>query len=69
VGGKNTNYNMVHVEPHKNKKKNEEADIRVVTRGGAKNRGDFEHGEGLGQKIYGIIRKAPHPPLNFDAVQ
>jgi hypothetical protein len=31
---KKTNCNMVHAEPCKNKKKNEEVDVWVVTRGG-----------------------------------
>jgi hypothetical protein len=34
---------MVHVDPHKNKKKNEEVDVQVITREGAKIGADFEH--------------------------
>ena len=66
---KNTNCNMVHVDPHKNNNKNEEVDIWVVTEGGANTRPNFEHGEGSGQNLDGKIRKAPHPPLKFDVVQ
>jgi hypothetical protein len=66
---KKTNYNMVHVEPHKNKNKNEEADVRVVTRGGEKTWVDFEHGEGSGQQPDGKIRKAPQPPPKFNVAQ
>jgi len=39
---------MVHVKSHKNKKKNEEVDVRVVIQGEEKTREDFEHGEGSG---------------------
>jgi hypothetical protein len=41
---KKTNCNMVHAEPHKNKKKNEEADVWVVTHKGENIGADFEHG-------------------------
>jgi hypothetical protein len=37
---------MVHVEPCKNKKKNEEAYVQVVTQGRANIGVDFEHDEG-----------------------
>jgi len=66
---KNTNCNMVHVELQKNKKKNREVDVQVVTRRGEKIGANFEHGEGLGQKPYGRIRKAPKPLLKFDVSQ
>jgi hypothetical protein len=42
---------MVHAEPCKNKNKNEEADLWVVTCSGVKTGADFEHGEGLGQQL------------------
>jgi hypothetical protein len=46
---KKGNCNMVHVKPCKNKKKNGEVDVWVVTRGGTKTWEEFEHGEGSGQ--------------------
>jgi hypothetical protein len=42
-------YNMMHFDPHKNKKKNGEENVWVLTCGGAKIGRDFEHGEGSGQ--------------------
>jgi hypothetical protein len=65
----NTNCNMVHVEPCKNKKKNEEVDVRVVTQGGVKTEEDFDHGEGLHKKPNGKTMKAPHPPPKSDVAQ
>jgi hypothetical protein len=60
---------MVHVELCKKKKKNEEVGILVVTRGGAKTGGYFEHGEGSVKKLDKNIIKAPQPPPKFDAPQ
>jgi hypothetical protein len=54
---------------HKNKKKNGEVNVWVVTHGGVKTGEDFEHGEGLGQQAEGNIRKAPQPPPKFDVAQ
>jgi hypothetical protein len=54
---------------HKNKKKNEEVDVWVVTRGGEKIGAYFEHGEGSGQNMDGKIRKETHPPPRFDVSQ
>jgi hypothetical protein len=56
------NYNMVHAEMHKNKKKNEEVNLRVVTHGWEKIGEEFEHEESLGQQVEGKVRKASHPP-------
>jgi hypothetical protein len=66
---KNTNCNMVHAEPCKNKKKNEEADVQVVIHKRVKTRSYFEHGEGSAQKPDGKIRKEPHTPPKFDVSQ
>jgi hypothetical protein len=66
---KKTNYNMVHAELHKNKKKNEEDEVQVVTYEGAKEGDNFEHGEGSGKKQEENIRNAPQPPLEFDVSQ
>jgi hypothetical protein len=66
---KKSSCNMVHVEPCKNKKKNEEVDVWVVTQGGVNTGAEFEHGEGLGQNSKGNIRKEAYPPLNFDVAQ
>jgi hypothetical protein len=38
---KKANYNMVHAEPWKNKNKNEEVDVSVVTQGGEKTQAYF----------------------------
>jgi hypothetical protein len=61
--------NMVHSELRKNKKKNGEVDIQVVTVGGEKPWEDFENGEGSREQAEGNIQKAPHSPLKFDATQ
>jgi hypothetical protein len=37
-----TCYNMVHADPRRNKNKDEEVDVQVVTRGGVKIGRDFE---------------------------
>jgi hypothetical protein len=56
-----TNCNMVHAEPHKNKKKNEEDDVRVVTHRGEKIGENFKHGEGSGQNLDEKMRKELAP--------
>jgi len=60
---------MVHAGLHKNNKKDEEVDIRVVTQGGAKIGKKIEHGESSGQKLEGNIRKESQPPPKFNASQ
>jgi hypothetical protein len=57
---------MVHAEPHRNKKMNEEFDVQVVTLGGVKTGMDFQHGENSGQKLERKIREAVQPPPKFD---
>lgn len=58
--------NMVHAEPHINKK-DAEVDVRVITRGGAKTGREFEQVESSGKKPKGKIRKKAQPPPKFDA--
>jgi hypothetical protein len=60
---------MVHAEPCKNKKKNEEFHVRVVTRGGENIGVEFEHGEGSGHNLYGKIRKVECCLPKFDVSQ
>jgi hypothetical protein len=59
---------MVHAEPHKNKKKDEEVDVRVITQGGEKTGMDFEHGEISGQRPEGKS-EGSQPPPKFDVAQ
>jgi hypothetical protein len=63
---KKAHFNMVHVDPHRNKNIDEEGDVWVITRGRVKTGRDFEHVECLGQKLEGNIRKVvqPHPKFN-----
>jgi hypothetical protein len=57
------------MQSHKNKKKDEEVDVWVVTRGGEKIGRDFEQVRAQGQKLEGKIRKATQPPPKFDVSQ
>jgi hypothetical protein len=52
-----------------NQKKDDEVDVRVITRGGEKMGMDFEHGESSGQRPEGKIRKVVQPPPKFDVAQ
>jgi hypothetical protein len=61
--------NMVHVEPCKNKKKDKEVEVWVITRNREKTGRDFEQDESLGQKSEGKIIKAAYPPPKFDVSQ
>jgi hypothetical protein len=60
-----TNCNMVHVEPCKNKKKNEEVDIWVVTLWRGKDRGRLDHGEGSGKKMEREDQEGTSTPSKF----
>jgi hypothetical protein len=61
---------MVHEDPSKTKKKNEEDDVQVVILEGMETRENFDHGEGSGQNPDGNIRKAPQtPPIFYDSQQ
>jgi hypothetical protein len=46
---KKTNCSIVHVKSRNKNKKNEEAEVWLVTRGGEKTRENFNHDEGSGQ--------------------
>jgi hypothetical protein len=60
---------MVTTDSCGNKKKDDEVDVRVITRGRAKMRMEFEHGEISGQMPEGKMRKATYPPPKFDVSQ
>jgi hypothetical protein len=53
----------------KNKKKNEEDDVWVVTHGGEKQGQTSSMVKAQVKKPDGKIRKAPHPPPKFDVAQ
>jgi hypothetical protein len=52
-----------------NKKKDEEVDVWVITRGGAKIGRDFKQAERSSQNLEGNIRKVAQPPPKFDVSQ
>jgi hypothetical protein len=60
---------MVTANPRRNKKKDDEVDVQVITRGGEKMGMDLEHDEISSQRPEEKIIKVAQPPPNFDVVQ
>lgn len=60
---------MVTIDSCGNKKKDDEVDVRVITRGREKMRMEFEPGEISGQMPEGKMRKETYPPPKFDVSQ